>query len=160
MGWVGPEALRAGFADPSLGEGKRPIRGTWDQEGPLSPAGALSSDQVSIGRTRSPVASPALHRSQIQSPDSPPGPSRELAQDKLGTRASSPSPPTVKQGVVPLTSANPSWDQFSTELGKTHPQESPTPWWGQVFTGLILCSPNDLAKGALFIRRAPLLGYI
>ena len=60
--------------------------------------GAMSSDQVSIGRIHSPRASPALHRFQTQSPDSPPGPSRDLAhEDKLRTRAFSPSSPMVKQ---------------------------------------------------------------
>ena len=71
LGWAGPEALRAGFADPSLGEGKRPTRGTWDQEGPLSPAGALSSDQVSIGRNwEDPL--PSGLASTSQEPDTEP----------------------------------------------------------------------------------------
>ena len=42
--------------------------------------------------------------------------------------------------------ANPSWDQFSTALRRTCPQSRPPSQRGRAFTGLILCSPNNLAK--------------
>ena len=42
--------------------------------------------------------------------------------------------------------ANPSRDQFSTALRRTCPQSRPPSQWGWAFTGLILCSPNNLAK--------------
>ena len=109
--------------EDGLPQVRRPKQGSswgWFSDGTGSPTWA------SLSGSSSPSDGQGCPHSSHQGPSPRPGNGRILGW------------PFENRGVVPLTLANPSWDQFSTEVGKTHPQESPAPWWGQVFTGLIL----------------------
>lgn len=102
---------------------------------------------VCVGSTHSPSAPPAPQLPGMGTPKSEFLPRALIASYKLSTPGCFlPRRPCLNNKLFRSHLAKPSWDQFSTALRRTCPQSRPPSQRGRAFTGLILCSPNNLAK--------------